>query len=358
MALTDPWPVNSGMTDAKEIRLGLTAVFNTHGVVPGSKPADNAAMPSLVYASSTMVPSVRDFTVVVSRPSTVVPTDGFSVMRNVGSTGIPAVPTAPTTGSQLHTMVVRVNDSGLGDGKTTPEFLYRSGVATTGTPQPGLLLDGDEEICQILIPAGATGLNSTGVVITHTYQSATTVGAIRYARTQAQRDAWTDVEDGTQCFTVSAGQLHEYRALSGMWHRLDADTFVVVTATGARSQGQTLGTLGGENVKYETSDPNFFPSRSDGVVGPIALAGWYEVQGAVDWALNSTGDRQLTITQNDVDLSPTIGNRIPANGITSTTCSGMMKLNAGDYVKLKGWQSSAGGLAYSSRLTVRLVRFS
>lgn len=148
-----------------------------------------------------------------------------------------------------------------------------------------------------------------------------------------------------------------YRRGDGV-RRIDSDTFVIVEFTGAMGgNGAPFATMGpGTLRRYSTSDSSVFPVRSDGVVGPIVVDGWYFVSGNVTWESNGTNQRNLRIMQNDDDLLPPIGDRRLAVGETAASLGGYMSLSAGDFVKLKGSQDSGTTLTYNGRLVVRLVR--
>lgn len=77
---------------------------------------------------------------------------------------------------------------------------------------------------------------------------------------------------------------------------------------------------------------------------PTGYAGWYQISGNVQFASNATGLRQTAIMLNGttylaVNLQPAVN-----GAVTIVAVSTMYYLNAADYVELRAYQSSGGGL--------------
>lgn len=185
--------------------------------------------------------------------------------------------------------------------------------------------------------ASETGANNGGNAL-HAYGK----GGMAYA-------------DGTQ-------GLYYLRA-DGRLVRLDSDTFVIVDAISTVSSSTGASTIGGSVIRYSSSNTEVFPTRSDGVVGPIAVPGWYYVTASVQWqTTNTSSETFIEVTQNDTaggignNTPPISDRRAAVNSSHQATVSGYLPLSAGDFVKLKAWQNSGASRNVISRLSVRLAR--
>lgn len=169
MALSQSWPGVSGKAQALDVRRDLAGMVVRAGVMPM---ADMTT--PLMTKTSTMIPQVKEFHAAVRRANV---QDGVQLIHNDGPTGtFPQFDAAPQTGTRLDLLYVRVYDTAF-DSKASVEFEKITGTATTGIAQArrDLLPAGAVELGTVLFPAGATTLNSSGVVYTDTYQ----FGALR-----------------------------------------------------------------------------------------------------------------------------------------------------------------------------------
>jgi hypothetical protein len=77
---------------------------------------------------------------------------------------------------------------------------------------------------------------------------------------------------------------------------------------------------------------------------PTGYAGWYKIQGDVDWASNATGLRTLAIRLNGGNWIAA-DSRTPISGnVTQHSISGLYYLADGDYVEMLAFQNSGGAL--------------
>lgn len=289
-------------------------------------------------------------TFVVSRSTN----DGVTVLVNADDMTLD-LDAAPSSNRRYDVIWIRQNDEDLGDSDSLPTLGKTTGAAAASPAIP-TAPSGALVIATVLVPANVASTSDTGVVINNIVQgTALHGGAIRYRSVTDMNADASKVIDGTLGY-IKTGQLSYLR--NAKWLRVDGDTFVVVECTGSVASGSTPNTLGSNVSRYSSTDTNFFPSRSDGVIGPLPFSGWYEVMGGAEWQSNPNGERYITITQNDSDLTPAIASRMFAVGTSAMSAAGLMFCNSGDFIKLKGRQSSGSTLSYSSRLTARLIRLS
>lgn len=283
--------------------------------------------------------------------------DGIVVLYNNGDTNVPLAQ-APNANSRYDVVWVKQNDTEKGDANSLPVYGVTSGQAQANPTIPaapaGALILGN-----LLIPAGATGTNSSGVVSSASNNFTSFGGPVRYRATSTLLADSGNLPNGTlQVYDVSSTTTQLWAVIGdGRSRRIDADTFVVIDGSGTMSSNTNLSTLGGTISRYASSDSAVFPVRSDGVIGPLPIGGWYAVNAAVSWTSTGNGDRYVSITQNDTEDSPPIASRVPSSsGIAPSNTAGVLSLNAGDYIKLKAWQNSNSTLTYNFRLSARLMR--
>lgn len=282
--------------------------------------------------------------------------DGAVIVSNVGDVTVPLDP-APSANSRYDVVYLKHNDTERGDATSAPVVDKVTGTAAASPTIPAAP-SGALVLGTVLVPAGVTSTNASGVVISNTVQQTALNGSpIRYRSIAAMNSDAANVIDGYQAFVKGAGI---FFLRGNQWIRIDADTFVVVQqqqgSTFSAGSGTTAGTLGGTAPSYQSSDTTIFPVRQDGVIGPVAVAGWYEIIGQVTWTTNSSGERYVEITKNDDSLTPQAADRRPASGPTNQNVSTYMYCDAADYIKLKGWQNSGSSLFYLTRLSAKLLR--
>lgn len=149
----------------------------------------------------------------------------------------------------------------------------------------------------------------------------------------------------------------------GRLSRVDADTFVVVDATATKASSTQPSTTGDTIIRYSTSDTAVFQQRSDGVIGPIVVPGWYYVTASVQWqTTNTSSETFIEVTVNDDSnglgnsTPPISDRRLAQNSSHQATVSGYVQCVAGDFIKLKSWQNSGSNRNVISRLSARLAR--
>jgi hypothetical protein len=180
MTLKQAWPGVSGKAQILDIRNDLAGVVVRQGVMPFA----DMSLP-LMNKTSTMRPTVREFHAAIKRTSRA---DGAQLIYNDGPTGaFPTFSAAPGTGSRMDLLWVKAFDT-LYDGTADVQFGITPGVSTTGTAvaDRASMPEGALELGTLLIPAGATTLNSTGVVWTNTYQFGALRGMAIWVRDPAE----------------------------------------------------------------------------------------------------------------------------------------------------------------------------
>lgn len=344
--------VQNGATTPLDARMMESARFvrTPSGAVRSGVLWTSAASGNVVGSLSSMAVVVVQADFLVSRTTT----DGAVVLSNNGNTNV-TLDAAPSSNSRIDVIWVKQNDSTQGDATSTAAFGKTTGTAAASPTKPAIPT-GAVELATVLIPAGVTATNASGVSITNTFQYAASVGGpVRYRSESEMRADVANVNTGTLAYVTNGGEFYNRGTY---WSRVDAATFAVILAQTDQSitSGTTANTLGGSNANGSTSDATLLPIAGGNVVGPLLVAGWYEVAWSLNFTSNSTGERYGEITQNDVSYNPPAAERRPASATSNMSGDAVLQFNAGDYVKLKGWQNSGSTLSYRSRLTVKLLR--
>jgi hypothetical protein len=182
MSLSQAWPGASGAAQVSDVRNDVEAIVMRAGVMPFTSNTRPGA--TLVNRPGSMTPSITEFYAAIQRT----PADGTQFIYNDGPGGVvPAFETAPSAGSRLDLLWVKVFDPKY-DAKTGVEFGISKGDATTsGSPiaRRGDMPAGALELGTMLIPAGATTLQSSGVTWTDTYQFGALRGGVLYYRSSS-----------------------------------------------------------------------------------------------------------------------------------------------------------------------------
>lgn len=100
-------------------------------------------------------------------------------------------------------------------------------------------------------------------------------------------------------------------------------------------------------LETDVSDLWGFHSTSvntDRITVPAGLGGIYIIRGQVDFAANATGERMLALQVDDTTwVSILSGPALPTIGASLIVVSGPTPLTAGQFLKMKAYQTSGGG---------------
>lgn len=141
---------------------------------------------------------------------------GALLLQNDGDVKVP-LPAAPSANSRIDVVYVKQNEtrSPMSDGSDSLMFGVAKGVAAA-TPVAPAVPAGALALAQVLLPAGVSNTAADGVVITQTYIGAALKGDMLRVWTSAQRDALTNVPEGTLLHNV-ADNCDYVRTPSGKW---------------------------------------------------------------------------------------------------------------------------------------------
>ena len=203
MALTDAFPGAPGVADSVDLRKGLAGLIvrDTAGVArAGIFPRHTNA---LVTARSDMALDVAAFEGVSVRGG------GPLFMANDGVAQSPASATAPASNSRIDVLYFKQNENGYGgfaDGVNTPVFGVATGVAAASPTKPSIAgIAGAVELATVTIPSTATATNSSGVVITQTFQYTAAAGGMVYFRNASDEAAFTLPMQGQVGYRLDLG---------------------------------------------------------------------------------------------------------------------------------------------------------
>ena len=140
--------------------------------------------------SNSMSVTVHPFNAVLNRY-------GALLIQNDGNVKVP-LKAAPSANSRIDVVYVKQHEtrSPMSDDSDFPMFGVVQGVAAA-TPVAPSVPDGALALAQVLLPAGVSNTTMAGVVIMQTYVGAAMKGGMLRVQTSAQRDALTEVPEGT-----------------------------------------------------------------------------------------------------------------------------------------------------------------
>lgn len=146
--------------------------------------------------SNSMSVTVHAFNAVLNRY-------GALLIQNDGDVKVP-LSAAPSANSRIDVVYVKQNESRspMSDGSDVPMFGVVKGTAAA-TPVAPSVPAGALALAQVLLPAGVSNTAAGGVVITQTYIGAALKGDMLRVWTSAQRDALTNVPEGTLLHNVA-----------------------------------------------------------------------------------------------------------------------------------------------------------
>ena len=182
MALIDSFPGASGTVDSTELRKNLAGLIvrDTAGVPrSGIFPRHTNA---LVGPRTDMALYITAFEGVSVRGG------GPLFMANDGVAQSPALATAPASNSRIDVLYFKQNESvtPYADANNLPIFGVVTGTAAASPTKPSIAgIAGATELATITIPSTATATNSSGVVITNTFQYTAAAGGILLVRSSA-----------------------------------------------------------------------------------------------------------------------------------------------------------------------------
>jgi len=344
MALTNGFVTTAGTTarDARQMELGRI-----------TRNQDNTPRPGQLYGDSNAVKSTSSMSVTLlgdtSWALTRGKSDGVVIITNDGDVQV-ALDPAPSANSRYDVVYLKQNDTEKGDANSQPVVGKVTGTAAASPTVPAVP-SGALLLATVLVPAGVTATNASGVVVNNLVKfTALNGAAIRY---RAFSDMLSDTNtciDGTPAFIKGSGQ---YYLRAGVWRRTDAVNFTLIVARGvAIGSGSSVATLGTNPQTYQVTDTQYFDVRSDGVA-MAKQTGWYEVTANVSWSGNSNGERYVELMVNDSGVTPEAADRRSASGTSNQSVTGHLYCNSGEFIKLKGWQNSGSTINYSSRVVIK-----
>lgn len=211
MALIDGFPGASGTVDSTELRKNLAGLIvrDTAGVPrSGVFPRHTNA---LVTSRTDMALNVAAFEGVSVRGG------GPLFIANDGVTQSPALATAPASNSRIDVLYFKQNESvaPYADANNLPIFGVVTGTAAASPTKPSIAgIGGATELATITIPSTATATNSSGVVITNTFQYTAASGGSVMFRSKTEMDTFAAAE-GQSAYRLDTKGVEFRRA--GAW---------------------------------------------------------------------------------------------------------------------------------------------
>lgn len=197
--------------DARRDMSGLFVCDNTT-MMPIAGILDRSQDNLVTGNANSMAVTVHPFNAVLNRY-------GALLIQNDGDVNVP-LGAAPSANSRIDTVYVKQNEtrSPMSDTSDVPTFGVVRGTAAA-VPVAPEVPTGAVELAQVLLPAGVSNTAASGVVITQTYIGAAMKGDMLRVQTSAQRDALTNVPEGTMLHNVADN--NDYlRTPSGKWAKI------------------------------------------------------------------------------------------------------------------------------------------
>jgi hypothetical protein len=186
---------NASFLDARRDMSGLFVCDKTT-MLPIAGILDRSQDNLVTGNSNSMGVTVHPFNAVLNRY-------GALLIQNDGDVKVP-LNAAPSANSRIDVVYVKQHERRppMSDDSDFPVFGVMQGVAAA-TPVAPSVPDGALALAQVLLPAGVSNTAAAGVVITQTYIGAAMKGDMLRVQTSAQRDALTEVPDGTLLHNVA-----------------------------------------------------------------------------------------------------------------------------------------------------------
>lgn len=374
MALSQSWPGVSGKAQALDIRRDVAGIVIRQGILPSAADPDTP----LLNKTSTMIPTVREFHAAIKRTAS----DGSQLIHNDGPTGtFPQFTAAPQTGSRMDILWVKAFDTAY-DPKANVEFGITDGVATTGTAvaNRAAMPAGAMELGTLLVPAGATTLQSAGVIWTNTAQFGALRGGPILVRREAELDATLAalLPLGAQATALDTQQTLEvgfgFSGLNRGWYPVGGNMprFYMERNPGVAAVPGSGGffTMDTQYV-FDSASRQMrggFTTDTYSKIITIPYDGLYRIQGQTIYASNSNGSRSMYAVRNAANAAALTDADIAGNSAVwgesagSVTMGGLVQmdkevyLQKGDRITIGGRQSSGTDLPIPGGTTNRQVK--
>lgn len=149
--------------------------------------------------------------------------------------------------------------------------------------------------------------------------------------------------------------LRNYRWTGSGWLPAGGvDLFGLLEFSGERASGSTGGDA--QSVRSYSSSPSGTGVDAGTNALTVRQTGWYEVSFTVNWASASGGRRESMVTVNQNEPGVPLRSVATASGAaTAGGAYGLLRLTAGQIVRLRLFQDSGGPLSYAGRLTVKYL---
>ena len=342
MALNYSFPGPSGLADSTAIRKDLAGlvVRDTAGVVRGGVfPRHTGA---LITARSDMRVNVLAFEGIAVR-------GGALFIANDGTTSSPLLATAPATNARIDVIYFKQNEaaSPYADVDDSPVFGVVTGVAS-GDPQvPALTIAGAEPLGTVYIPSTATATNSSGVVITQTFQYTVVSGGLVMFRSKTEMDAFAAVE-GQSAYRLDTKGVEFRRA--GAWSPQvlpHAEYTLSVTSLPDATLFNDFSYTADSTRSTDSTFTSVVLSKLRLQPGVYALA----VVGKL--SVIATGRCALLITQGSEDLAR--GTIFAGENILSTTVPNLYVAAANTDITVALIKTTGGNVNFTGRLRVTRI---
>lgn len=109
----------------------------------------------------------------------------------------------------------------------------------------------------------------------------------------------------------------------------------------------TLTVLAFNTEIFDAAAPNAMHdtvTNNSRITIPTGGAGWYMINGNVEFVANATGVRQVQIRHNGATVIASVIVPTTAAGVCRLNVSAQYRMNVGDYVELQAQQTSGGNL--------------
>lgn len=204
MALRKGFGVSGSGATAEDFRRGIQGAFvrNANGSL---RAGVLGQVGNIVTAKASMGVDVAAFQAVLAQSA-----GGALPVQNDGTVPV-SLSAAPSSNSRIDVVYVKHNDATGSDADSLPVIAAVTGTAAASPVKPSIPA-GALELATVLVPAGATTTQSSGVVVTQTFAMTAAAGGVVPFRSQAELDAWSTPTVGQFAYLIDSDRYAIRRA--------------------------------------------------------------------------------------------------------------------------------------------------
>nr|DAJ47244.1 MAG TPA: protein of unknown function (DUF4815) [Bacteriophage sp.] len=308
MALRNSIFAVSGSASFMDARRDMSGLFvcDKTTMLPVAGILDRSQDNLVTGNSNSMSVTVHPFNAVLNRY-------GALLIQNDGDVKV-TIAAAPSANSRIDVVYVKQRETRppMSDDSDSPVFGVAKGVAAAAPVAPSVPTGG-LALAQVQLPAGVSNTAAPGVVITQTYIGAALKGDMLQVQTSAQRDALTNVPDGTVVHNMADDC--DYVRKNGKWRGWNMPRRDIHSGS---HKARMWASCGIAYINLTTADVNLTGWGSNAVVAQVNNSGFYPAVKA-DTYVPTRDSYFPTVVSVDTDGKVNVGYAGGTTGKRSTT---------------------------------------